>query len=338
MVSTELLLKIVELLIFPGFLFLIFYALFCEWADRKFFARLQNRYGPLHTGPKGVLQPLADLIKLLAKEDITPAAVDRLVFATVPIILLAVPLTVLFMTPILGPNAYISFEGDLIVVLFLFTLLVLAVFMAGWSSVNRFSVVGGMRAALQMLSYEIPLGLAAVGPAILAKSISISDIVEWQGRSIGLFLSSPTISSTAIGIATAFIMALGFVIFTICMLAELEKVPFDIPEAETEIVAGWQVEFSGKKLALIRLGGDGKLVAASALMTSLFLGGPLGPWPIPPAAWFIIKTIICVFIMSNLRALFARFRIDQMSYWTWKRIVPLSVLYIVVVEMLAVVM
>lgn len=338
MVSTELLIEIGQILVFPGFLFIIFYALFAEWVDRKFFARLQNRIGPLHTGWKGILQPLADLVKLLAKGDITPEAADSVVFATMPLILFAIPLMVMFMVPIIGTKAYISFEGDLIVILFLFTLLVLSVFMAGWSSLNRFGIIGGMRASLQMLSYEIPMGVAVVGPAILAKSISLSGIVAWQGRSIGLFLENPTVFSLALGIAKASILALGFGVFTICMLAELEKVPFDIPEAETEIVGGWEVEYSGKKLALIRLGGDIKLVAASALMTSLFLGGPLGPWPIPPALWFLLKTIICVMIISNLRALFARYRIDQVMNGMWKNLVPLSFLYIIAIEMLAVVM
>jgi len=338
MVSTELLIRASQILVFPGFLFIIFYALFAEWVDRKFFARLQNRIGPLHTGWKGILQPLADLIKLLAKGDITPEAADSIVFATVPLILFAIPSTIMFMVPIMGTEAYISFEGDLIVILFLFTILVLSVFMAGWSSLNRFGIIGGMRTALQMLSYEIPMGVAAVGPAILAKSISLSGIVAWQGRSIILFLENPTIFSLAMGVMKAFVLALGFGIFTICMLAELEKVPFDIPEAETEIVGGWKVEYSGKKLALIRLGEDIKLVAASALMTSLFLGGPLGPWPIPPFLWFLLKTTLCIMIISNLRALFARYRIDQLISWMWKNLVPLSLLYIVAIEMLAMVM
>lgn len=335
MVSTENLIKIIELLIFPGFLFLIFYSLFCEWIDRKFFARLQNRFGPLHTGYSGVLQPLADLIKLLSKEDITPSAADKLIMYTTPIILFSIPLTTIFMIPVLGTEAYINFEGDLVVIIFFFTILVIAVFMAGWSSSNRFSIIGGMRAALQMLSYEIPLTLAVIGPAILARSVSLSGIVKWQERSLASFIKGPDPHSLVLGIATALVMMVGFGILTLCMLAELEKVPFDIPEAETEIVSGWQVEFSGRKLALIRLGNNVKLVAASALMASLFLGGPIGPWPIPAPIWFILKTILCVVILSNLRALFARFRIDQVFQWAWRNLIPISILYILAVEMLA---
>jgi NADH-quinone oxidoreductase subunit H len=338
MVSTEILTKLVQVFIFPGFLFLIIYALFCEWIDRKFFARLQNRFGPLHTGYSGILQPLADLIKLLSKEDITPSAADKLIMYTVPIILFSIPLTTIFMMPILGTEAYINFEGDLVVVIFFFTILVLTVFMAGWCTLNRFSIVGGMRAALQMLSYEIPLSLTVVGPAILAKSVSLSGIVKWQEKGIISFLNNPDPNSAILGVATGLVMIVGFGILAICMLAELEKIPFDIPEAETEIVSGWQAEFSGRKLALIRLGNNIKLVAASALMTTLFLGGPLGPWPVPAPVWFILKTIVCIVILSNLRALFARFRIDQVFRWAWRNLIPLSLLYIVAVEMLAWVM
>ena len=337
MASSELL-NIIELLVFPGILFLIAYALVCEWVDRRFYARLQNRYGPIYAGWKGILQPLADLIKLLAKEDITPAAADRRTFFAVPLFLLALPLTIMYMIPILGPSAYVHFEGDLILVMFFMILLVLAVFIGGWSSVNRFSAVGGMRAALQMLSYEIPLGLAAVGPAILASSVSISGIVQWQADSLSSFLKGPTTNGVIMGAATAAVMAIGFGIFTICMLAELEKVPFDAPEAETEIVSGWQAEFSGRKLALIRLGSSVKLVLASGLLTALFLGGPIGFAPVPGAVWFIVKSLFCVLVMSNLRALFARFRIDQTSSWLWKSILPLAVLYLVTIELLAGVM
>lgn len=334
MAYTELI-SIAEILVFPGFLFLVFYSLFCEWIDRRFFARMQNRYGPIHTGWRGILQPLADLIKLLAKEDITPAAVDKNVFWAVPVFLVAMPLTIMFMVPILSLNALVSFGGDLIIVTFLLVLLVLAVFLGGWSSANRFSAVGAMRAALQALSYEIPLGLAAIGPAILFKSLSISGIVVNQATRLATFLTNPTSLSLVYGAATVILLAIGFGLFTVCILAELEKVPFDMPEAETEIVSGWQAEYSGKKLALIRLGGNIKLVAASALLTSLFLGGPIGPWPIPPAVWFIVKTVICVLIMSNIRALFARFRIDQVTYWLWRNVLPIAVVYIVGVEALA---
>ncbi|HUS78766.1 MAG TPA: complex I subunit 1 family protein [Patescibacteria group bacterium] len=334
---TNLAVTVLEVLVFPGILFLTSYALYCNWINRKFVARLQNRVGPLHTGWQGILQPFADVIKLLAKEDITPAAAKRSLFSVAPLMLFALPLAALFVVPIQSltnlwcykPVA--SFEGDLIVVLFLLTIMILNVFLGGWSSANRFGAVGAERAAMMMIAYEIPLGLVAIAPAIMAGSLSITNIVDWQVASVGNFLAGPSLPGILLGVT----MFIGAGIYVICLLAELEMRPFDISEAETEIVHGWQVEFSGKKLALITMGHEFKLVLAAALLTSLFLGGPAGPWPIPPLVWFVAKTTVCVFILSNLSVLFARFRIDQMLSWAWKYLVPLSVLQVMAVVVLS---
>ena len=319
------LIKLLELIILPGFAFLITLSLFYEWVDRKFYARLQNRYGPLHTGPKGLLQPLADFIKLLSKEDIVPAAVDKRLFSIIPLILFALPLTALFSIPVIEPKAYAAFEGDLIYVLFISTLIVVAKFIAAWSSTNRFSALGGERLAFQLIGYEIPLAISFIAPAILAKSLSISIIGIWIANNpIFLLLLLP-----------------GLAVSLICSLAELEKVPFDIPEAEQEIVAGWQTEFSGKKLALIRLSGDLELLLASALISVIFLGGPNGPVPFatPPIPeifyiiWFLIKATIVVVILSNLRTIFARLRIDQMMSLAWRYLLPISIIQILIVQL-----
>jgi NADH-quinone oxidoreductase subunit H len=321
---------VISLAIFPGALFIIFYALWCNWVSRKFVARLQNRRGPLHTGPHGILQPFADLVKLLAKEDITPAAADRPVFNLAPVLIFALPLAAIFLIPIQSITSLFSyapianFEGDLIVVLFLLSLVVLSVFLAGWSSCNLFGAVGATRVALATLAYEIPLVLLAIGPAIMAGSLSIYNIVNWEASSISDFLASPSVW----GIAVAVVMFIGAAVYTLCLLAELELRPFDMAEAETEIVHGWQVEYSGKKLALLILGRDVKIVLASALLTSLFLGGAAGPWPVPPIVWFVLKTTICVMVISNLSAAFARFRIDQMVRWVWQYLAPLAVLQV----------
>jgi NADH-quinone oxidoreductase subunit H len=309
--------SVLRILVFPGAIFLFALAFFYEWVDRKFFAKLQNRYGPLHTGPHGILQPIADFLKLLSKEDITPYASDKLVFILTPIFYFALPLTTLFVIPILSQTSLIAFEGDLIFVLFAFTLIIVTVFLAGWGSINRFSTIGSMRAVLQMLGYEIPMGLVTVGTAIAAKSLSISRIVEWQSLNFWLILLQP----------------LGFAIFTICLLAELQFVPFDIPEAETEIVAGWRTEFSGRKLALLRLGKDLELVLASTLLTSLYLGGSQQFWLIPPIATFLVKTTFAVVLLSLLRAVFARFRIDQMLSGMWKYLLPLATLQIILIQL-----
>lgn len=308
-----------RILLFPGFLFLILAAFFYEWVDRKFVARLQNRYGPLHTGPEGLLQPFADFVKLLSKGDITPYAADKLLFSAVPVFLLSLPLTALFCIPMTSYSALISFEGDLILVMFVTTLIVVSVFIGAWSSTNRFSTVGGLRAGLQMLGYEIPMIIAMVGPGIVAKSLCISKIVQWQTTGLWFILTQP----------------LGFVIVSISLLAELQKIPFDIPRAETEVVAGWLTEFSGRKLALLRLGEDLEFVLAGSMVASLYLGGPYGFWFMPPFICFIAKLTICILVLSNLRALFARFRIDQIMRGAWKYLTPLALLQIILVELIS---
>jgi NADH-quinone oxidoreductase subunit H len=306
-----------QFIIFPGALFLFCLAFLYEWVDRKFFAKVQNRYGPLYTGTLGLLQPVADFLKLLYKEDLVPKACDRNIFSSVPIFYAILPLTTLFIIPISSQMGLVAFNGDLIFVMFIFALMTITVFLAGWSSMSRFSIIGSVRSALQMLSYEIPLGLALIGPAIAAQSLSISDIVQWQSAnaSWGLWLQP-----------------IGFAVFFICMLAELELVPFDIPEADTEIVAGWRTEFSGRKLAMFRLGRDLEIVLASALVTSLYLGGaqPLGL--IPPVLVFLIKSVSVVILFSFARALFARFRIDQMISGMWKYLLPIAILQIILIQ------
>jgi len=310
-------LQLAEMILAPGIVFLIFLGLFFEWLDRKFYARLQNRYGPLHTGFAGILQPFADLVKLLAKEDIEPEAVDKPVFRAMPILLLSIPLLAALFVPMIGTEAVISFEGDLVFVVFLLAMYAVCVFLAAWGSTNPYSTVGGLRAAFQLLGFEIPLSIALLAPGIKAASLSISRIASWQSAKLPFILLQPV----------------GFGVTVLCLLAELERVPFDIPEAKTEIVAGWQTEFSGRKLALLRLSTDVELVLAASLVTALFLGGPSGPWA-PSIAWFLIKAIAVVFLFSNLRALFARFRIDQMVHGTWKYLVPLALLQVVLVELL----
>ncbi|PDM26404.1 NADH-quinone oxidoreductase subunit H [Candidatus Bathyarchaeota archaeon B24-2] len=306
-----------RVLIYPGALFLIFLAFLYEWVDRKFLARVQNRYGPLYTGPSGILQPFADFLKLLSKEDIIPAAADRLLFNLTPIAYSTLPLVALLVIPIDGGEAVLAFDGDLIFVMFLLTLIVVTVFLAGLGSMSRFSIIGGVRAALQMLGYEIPMGLALIGPAVAAGSLSITDIVRWQSTGLRwLILLQP----------------LGFAILVCCMLAELEYVPFDIPEAETEIVAGWRTEFSGRKLALIRLGKDLEVVLASALLASLYLGGAQPLYSLPGSITFLIKTVLVVLLFTFLRGVFARFRIDQMVSGMWRYMVPLAILQVILVE------
>lgn len=312
----EILALIFQLLVFPGAAFLILLAFLSEWVDRKIVARIQSRFGPLYTGPSGILQPIADFLKLLSKEDITPEWAEKPIFTISPILYFSLSLTALFLIPILSEEALVNFEGDLIFLMFILTIITITVFLAGYGSASLFSVIGGIRSALQMLGYEIPLSLAFIGPALAAETLSLSGIVKWQ---------------ISHGFWMVFLQPLGFGILLICLLAELEFVPFDIPEAETEIVAGWRTEFSGRKLALLKLGRDLELLLASALIASLYLGGaqPLGI--VPPALTFLIKIFLAVFLLSIFRALFARFRIDQMISGMWKYLIPLSILQIILV-------
>ena len=290
----------------------------------------------MHTGYAGILQPFADIVKLLAKEDITPGAANKTLFSAAPVAIFTLALAAVFLIPIQSITSLYSytpianFEGDLVIVLLIISLIVLSVFLAGWSSANIFGAVGATRVALMTLAYEIPLVLLTLGPAIMAGSLSINNIVTWEVGSVQSFLAAPTLWGLMLGI----VMFIGFAICILSLLAETEMRPFDMAEAETEIVHGWQVEFSGKKLALLTLGRDIKIVLASALLTSLFLGGPAGPI-LPPIVWFILKTTFCVLILSNLSALFARFRIDVMLRWAWQYLVPLAVLQVMAIVALS---
>lgn len=306
-----------QVLIFPGIALLFALAFFYEWIDRKFFARVQNRYGPLYTGFSGLLQPVADFIKLLSKEDIAPITCERVFFFSTPILYLVLPLMALLIIPISSSKGLIAFDGDLIFMMFIFTSITVTVFLAGWSSVNRFSIIGSVRAAIQMIGYEIPMGLAMIGPAIAAKSLSISNIAQWQSSNIswGIWLQP-----------------IGFVVIVVCLLAELEFIPFDIPEADTEIVAGWRTEYSGRKLALFRLGRDLEVVLASALITALYLGGAQQLGFIPPVITYLIKTVLLLLLFSFLRSLFARFRMDQVVSGMWKYLLPLAIVQIILIQ------
>ncbi|MCS7098219.1 MAG: NADH-quinone oxidoreductase subunit H [Candidatus Methanomethyliaceae archaeon] len=308
--------ELINLLIFPGFLFLITISFIYEWIDRKFFARIQGRYGPLYTGPSGVLQPFADFLKLLSKEDITPAACERTIFSITPIVYTAIPLIMLSVIPLNG-RAIISFEGDIIFLMFLSAMVTLSVFLAGWSSANNFSRVGSVRAALQMLSYEIPLGLSMIGPAIVVGSLSLSKIVEWQIEHSAWFL---------------WLQPIGFAVMLISLIAELERIPFDIPEAETEIVAGWMTEYGGRKLALLRLGKNLELLMASMLISSIYLGGGVQIYFLPPLVVLLIKSVIILLIMSLIRGIFARFRIDQVTSGMWSYLLPLMIFQIMLIQ------
>jgi NADH-quinone oxidoreductase subunit H len=306
------------LLVYPGLLFLFVYSTFCEWYDRKLYARLQNRMGPTHTGRWGLLQPIADFVKLMAKEDVVPEMADKRLFTLLPIFSLAIVLTAGLLLPVWFFDAaavpMISFPGDIIVLLYLLSLPTLIFFLAGWSSTNTFSTIGGTRVLTMFFGYEVPLFMAVLSPAILANSWRLAEIAQFYQKKPLLILPN----------------LLGFAIALICVQAKLERTPFDIPHAETEIVGGTFTEYSGKKLAFFRLMIDIELVVSSGLVATVFLGG------FPGGLWlgllnFIVKTLFVIFFLSLIRALTSRIRVDQVVSFAWKILAPLAVLQLFIV-------
>lgn len=313
----------IRAIIFPGFLFTFFLALFYEWFDRKFYARLQNRVGPLYTGSFGLLQPFADFVKLLSKEDIVPQKVDRLLFTMTPLFSLTLSIFATLLLPISSISGIVSFNGDAIISITILTFICITIFYAGISSYNRFAIVGAERSFLQLIGYEIPLMLSVVGVALNAKNLSLSSIVASQE---GLWhIVGP--------------QALGFIVFIAAAQAELERIPFDLPEAEQEIIAGWNIDYSGRRLAMFRLARNIELVFLCGLGATLFLGGPLGPViegyaPIFYTVYFVLKSLIILAILTVIRALFARLRIDQVVGFSWKYLLPLALIQFVIVRMI----
>ena len=309
------------LFVYPGLLFLFAYSTFCEWFDRKVFARLQNRMGPTHTGKFGLLQPIADFIKLLAKEDVVPDAADKGLFKVLPAFGLAVVSTAGLLLPVwnfdLGVPSFTSFQGDLIVLLYLLSLPTLIIFLAAWSSTNTFSEIGGARVLTMLFGYEVPLFLAVLSPAILAGSWRLAEIAAFYQAKPLLILPN----------------LLAFAIAVVAVQAKLERCPFDIPHAETEIVGGTFTEFSGKKLALFRLMFDIEMVVSSGLLAAVFLGGFPGG-ALVGFAHLVVKTLFVIFLLSLIRALTSRIRIDQVVILAWKYLAPLAVLQLLIIILL----
>lgn len=276
---------------------------------------MQNRMGPSYAGPWGLLQPIADYVKLLTKEDIIPAQATRLLFTAAPIFALSLLVFTFCYIPIDGSNVILNscFEGDLILVLVLITIAEFTVFLSGWSSTNPYSGIGATRVLTQFLGYDIPLIVFALGPAFLSGSLSIATIAEKQA--IPFIVLTPW----------------TFILFVITLQAELGKDPFDIPHAETEIVAGYLTEFSGRRLAFIEIAKDVQVVLGAALVTVLFLGGPYGPVLFGPNAlwytfWFIVKVLAVIFLLEYVGSVAARFRIDQVVRANWRLMIPISLL------------
>jgi NADH-quinone oxidoreductase subunit H len=303
----ELFPSLVALMVFPGGIFVLASGLAYEWIDRKLVARLQNRLGPRW------FQPLADTVKLLAKEEIVPDGVHAGLFKGLPVIALAASLTAGLYVPIAGLSPAFSFPGDLVVTVYILSVLTLCTGLAGTNTLDRFSMLGATRTLTQLFSYEAPFLLALLSPAILAGSWQIAEIQEFaRQHTLLIFLTLPV----------------SFIIAIIGLMGKLELPPFDAPEAETEIVAGALTEYSGRGYALFRLGRDVELVIGLTLISAFFLGGLANPIE------FLLKTLGLLVVVALLQALFARLRIDQTVGMWWRVGAGLALLQILVLVIL----
>lgn len=290
--------------------FVLLNVLFLIWLERKVAGHIQRRMGPMRTGWHGAFQTLADVFKLISKEDIIPAGADRRVFKLAPIIAFTPALAVYAVLPF-GPNIIArDLNIALVYIGALGSVIVIAILMAGWSSNNKWSLLGSMRSAAQLVSYEIPLVVSIVAVAMLAGSLSLREIVESQLGGVWYILLQP----------------LGFIVFFIASLAELNRGPFDLPEAESELVAGYQTEYSGMRWAMWMLSEYGAVVSSSAVATALYLGGWSGPAFLPGAVWFLLKVYVLIFVIMWVKWSFPRIRVDQLMDVGWKGLVPLSLI------------
>lgn len=297
-----------NILIFPGLVFLCLSGLTAEFVDRKLYARLQNRIGPPW------YQPAADIIKLCAKEDIVPDEADHFIFRIIPLIALTAVATSVVCIPLWRTVALFSFEGDIIVVVYLLTLPTLIFFLAGWYSTSIFAALGAVRALTQLFAYEVPFFMGILSPAIVAGTWSISGIANFYSIHPGYW-------------------ALNLLGFTVCLFAlqgKLEKAPFDIPDAETEIVGGTFTEYSGRLLAFFRITIDIEMVVGAFLLSAVFL--PFG-LTLPAMACFalcLFKVLFIIALLAVLRTVVARLRIDQMIDFCWKYLAPAALLQMII--------
>ena len=297
----EITLPLFYLIIFPGFLFLAVYGLWLQWLDRKLCAVMQNRVGPPW------VQPYADFVKLLAKEVIVPDAAESGMFRVLPFFAMAAVMTALLCIPVTGA-ALFPFQGDMVAVIYLLTIPTVTFFLAGWSSSRPYSTVGSMRVLTQLFAYEVPLMLSLIGPAILAGTWNITEIAAF-------FASHPALIPAQL---------LGFLASLIALQGKLERLPFDIPHAKNEITGGQFTEYSGRLLNLFLLAVDMELVVGAALVNAVFLCGALGLTGAAGIAVFLAKTLGITFLLSLLKVLMARIRIEQMINFCWKYLAPVA--------------
>ncbi len=315
----KILIILVELAILLGFVLIT--VMFLTWMERKVIAMVQVRYGPMITGPHGILQPIMDGIKLMGKEDIIPEKADKWIFNLAPYITF-IPAILVFIPLPFGDSLIISdLKVGLLYLITVSALSPISILLAGWASNNKYSLLGAMRAVAQDISYTIPLAIVAITIVLLTGSLSTVDIVNAQS---GYFWIIPK--------WFIFLQPIGFVLFLIAAIAEMGRIPFDFQESESELIAGFFTEYSGMKFAMFFLAEYAHLFAISGILVTLFLGGwngpviPKIPIQITSFIYFLIKTYAVIFFAMWLRGTVPRMRIDQLLNLGWKIMIPLALL------------
>lgn len=315
-----------------AFVFVLLTVAYATYAERKIIGHMQVRLGPMRTGWHGLLQPIADGLKLFFKEEIVPTQASKFAFLLAPLVALIPAFIAFAVIPFGAPiqvgkytfplqiaafapdGAVIDVNVGVLYILAMASLGVYGVVLAGWSSNSKYSLLGGLRSAAQMISYELAAGLAIVSVFMLSESLSLHRIVELQAN----------------GAWYAFKQPLAFVIFFICSLAEINRTPFDLPEAETELVSGFITEYSSMKYAMFFMAEYANMVTVCAVTTTLFLGGWHGPAFLPGWVWFVAKVYFLIFCCMWIRATYPRYRYDQLMRLGWKVFLPLTLLNVVV--------
>lgn len=297
---------LLKIFIFPGFVFLLVYGILFEYIDRKVYARLQNRIGPPW------YQPLADLLKLLGKETIIPAEANKGMFQTLPVVSGAAVAVAFTYVPVFGNSPIASFEGDLIIILYFLTIPTICAFLAGWYSRGVYATIGSVRTLTQMFAYEVPLFMALLAPSLIAGTWSVTGMMDfYSSHPLYILINIP-----------------AFFVVLISGQGKLERAPFDSPEAETEIVSGTLVEYSGKLLAIFKMSMSCELVLVSSLIAAIFLPFLTGIAVIDFILYFV-KTIGVLLFLVLMRSAMARLRVDQMVSFYWKYLTPVAVVQII---------